>query len=63
VDRGDELVGEDRPGASRWLDDQRIRLLSELERCLAARGCSIVIADVWRDAEEFYRARGHTLRL
>ncbi len=34
------------------------RLLAEVERRLADRGCGIVIADVWRDAEPFYRARG-----
>ena len=34
------------------------RLLAEVERRLAARGCSLVIADVWRDAEGFYRAQG-----
>ena len=33
-------------------------LLAELETRLTARGCSIVIADVWRDAEQFYRTRG-----
>ena len=36
------------------------RLLSELEWRLADRGCSVVIADVWRDAEDFYRSRGWT---
>jgi GNAT superfamily N-acetyltransferase len=36
------------------------RLLSELERRLADRGCSVVIADVWRDAEGFYRSQGWT---
>jgi hypothetical protein len=36
------------------------RLLAELERRLAARGCAVVIADVWRDAEAFYRAQGWT---
>jgi GNAT superfamily N-acetyltransferase len=36
------------------------RLLSELERRLADRGCSVVIADVWRDAEDFYRLHGWT---
>jgi GNAT superfamily N-acetyltransferase len=35
-------------------------LLSEMERCLASRGCSVVIADVWRDAEHFYRSHGWT---
>ena len=34
------------------------RLLAEIERRLAERGCAIVIADVWRDAESFYRAHG-----
>jgi ribosomal protein S18 acetylase RimI-like enzyme len=33
-------------------------LLSELERRLADRGCAVLIADVWRDAESFYRSRG-----
>ena len=36
------------------------RLLSETERRLAFRGCSILIADVWRDAEGFYRSQGWT---
>ena len=36
------------------------RLVSELERHLAERGCSVLIADVWRDAERFYRSRGWT---
>jgi GNAT superfamily N-acetyltransferase len=36
------------------------RLLAELERELSARGCAVVIADVWRDAEAFYRSRGWT---
>jgi GNAT superfamily N-acetyltransferase len=33
-------------------------LLAELERRLAARGCAVAIADVWRDAEDFYRSQG-----
>jgi len=33
-------------------------LVAELERRLAERGCSVLIADVWRDAEPFYRSRG-----
>ena len=33
-------------------------LLSEVDRRLAARGCAVAIADVWRDAEGFYRAQG-----
>jgi GNAT superfamily N-acetyltransferase len=36
------------------------QLLTEAERRLAKRGCSIVIADVWLDAEGFYRAHGWT---
>jgi ribosomal protein S18 acetylase RimI-like enzyme len=36
------------------------QLLSELERTLADRGCSALIADVWRDAEGFYRSHGWT---
>lgn len=36
------------------------RLLSEIERRLIQRGCAIVIADVWRDSEAFYRSRGWT---
>lgn len=33
-------------------------LLADLEQRLSARGCQLVIADVWRDAEPFYRAQG-----
>jgi ribosomal protein S18 acetylase RimI-like enzyme len=33
-------------------------LVAELERRLADRGCAVIIADVWRDAEPFYRSRG-----
>jgi len=36
------------------------QLLAEAERRLAKRGCSLVIADVWVDAEGFYRAHGWT---
>jgi ribosomal protein S18 acetylase RimI-like enzyme len=36
------------------------QLVRELERRLADRGCSILIADVWQDAERFYRSRGWT---
>jgi ribosomal protein S18 acetylase RimI-like enzyme len=36
------------------------RLLSEVERRLAERGCSIAIADVWSDAETLYRSHGWT---
>jgi ribosomal protein S18 acetylase RimI-like enzyme len=32
------------------------RLLSDIERRLAERGCSTVIADVWREADGFYRS-------
>lgn len=35
-------------------------LIAELERRLADRGCAVVIADVWRQAERFYRSRGWT---
>jgi ribosomal protein S18 acetylase RimI-like enzyme len=35
-------------------------LLAELERRLVGRGCGVVIADVWRDAEDFYRDQGWT---
>ena len=34
------------------------QLLSEVERRLADRGCALIIADVWRDAENFYRGLG-----
>ena len=34
------------------------QLLSQLEQSLTGRGCSVVIADVWRDAEGFYRSHG-----
>jgi ribosomal protein S18 acetylase RimI-like enzyme len=33
-------------------------LVAELERRLSDRGCSVLIADVWQDAERFYRSRG-----
>jgi ribosomal protein S18 acetylase RimI-like enzyme len=36
------------------------QLLAELERRLAERGCAVLIADVWRDAERFYRSHGWT---
>lgn len=36
------------------------QLPAEIESRLAARGCSVIVADVWRDAEAFYRARGWT---
>lgn len=34
------------------------QLISELERHLADRGCSVLIADVWRETERFYRSQG-----
>jgi len=34
------------------------RLLSQVEERMAGRGCSVIVGDVWRDAEKFYRARG-----
>jgi GNAT superfamily N-acetyltransferase len=36
------------------------QLLTEIEKRLKGRGYSVVIADVWRDAEEFYSAHGWT---
>jgi GNAT superfamily N-acetyltransferase len=36
------------------------RLVSELEQRLAERGCGVLIADLWRDAERFYRSLGWT---
>jgi GNAT superfamily N-acetyltransferase len=36
------------------------RLLGEIERRVAERGCAVSVADVWQDAEEFYRAQGWT---
>ena len=36
------------------------QLLTEIEKRLKERGCSVVIADVWRDAEEFYSSLGWT---
>ena len=34
------------------------QLVRRVEEELAARGCAVLIADVWRDAERFYRALG-----
>ena len=34
------------------------RLIAELERRLSDRGCTVLIADVWRDATPFYRSHG-----
>jgi len=36
------------------------QLVRHVERELAARGCPVLISDVWRDAEGFYRALGWT---
>jgi ribosomal-protein-alanine N-acetyltransferase len=36
------------------------RLVRRVERELAERGCTTVIADVWKDAADFYRALGWT---
>ena len=36
------------------------QLVAELERRLSERGCTVLIADVWRDAVPFYRSRGWT---
>lgn len=36
------------------------RLLDEIERRITQRGCSALIADVWREAEGFYRSHGWT---
>ena len=34
------------------------RLLAEIERRMTERGCTVIVADVWRDAEKFYKCRG-----
>lgn len=36
------------------------QLVHRVENELAARGCAVLIADVWKDAEGFYRALGWT---
>jgi GNAT superfamily N-acetyltransferase len=36
------------------------QLVGRVERELAARGCAVLISDVWKDAEGFYRALGWT---
>ncbi len=36
------------------------QLVCRVERELAARGCAVLISDVWRDAEGFYSALGWT---
>jgi len=35
-------------------------LVRQVERELAARNCTVLISDVWKDAEGFYRALGWT---
>ena len=35
-------------------------LLSEVERRMSDRGCSLIIGDIWQEAERFYRANGWT---
>jgi ribosomal protein S18 acetylase RimI-like enzyme len=35
-------------------------LLSQVEGRMVERGCAVIVSDVWRDAEGFYRARGWT---
>ena len=35
-------------------------LLDRVENILRARGCKLIIADVWHSAEEFYRKLGWT---
>ena len=36
------------------------QLVRRVEQELAARGCAVLIADIWKDAEGFYRALGWT---
>lgn len=36
------------------------QLVRQVEQELAARGCAVLIADVWKGAERFYRALGWT---
>jgi predicted N-acetyltransferase YhbS len=36
------------------------QLVRQVERELAARGCAVLISDVWKGAEGFYRALGWT---
>ena len=36
------------------------QLVRHVERELAARGCAVLISDVWKGAEGFYRALGWT---
>ncbi len=36
------------------------QLVRQVEKELADRGCTVLISDVWKDAEEFYRALGWT---
>ena len=34
------------------------KLVERIHQELSARGCAVLIADVWRDAEEFYKSLG-----
>ncbi|QDT74066.1 GNAT family N-acetyltransferase [Lacipirellula limnantheis] len=34
------------------------KLIDAVEGALRSRGCPLIIADVWREAEGFYRSRG-----
>jgi len=34
------------------------RLVERIHQELSARGCAVIIADVWHDAEEFYKSLG-----
>jgi predicted N-acetyltransferase YhbS len=36
------------------------QLVRQVEQELAARGCAVLISDVWKGAEKFYRALGWT---
>ena len=36
------------------------QLVRQVEREMAARDCAVLISDVWKDAEGFYRALGWT---
>jgi GNAT superfamily N-acetyltransferase len=36
------------------------QLLAEIEQRMSERGCAVMIADVWRDAEAFYRSHAWT---
>jgi predicted N-acetyltransferase YhbS len=34
------------------------KLVERIHQELSARGCAVLIADIWRDAEEFYKSLG-----